>query len=38
MTGYAQSIQRIQRHENFDILKKPFTLQDALTAIQKSVD
>ncbi|MEY3147528.1 MAG: hypothetical protein RL688_747 [Actinomycetota bacterium] len=38
MTGYAQSIQRIRRHENFDILKKPFTLQDALTAIQKSVD
>ena len=38
MTGYATSIQRIRRHENFDILKKPFTLEDALTAIQKSVD
>jgi len=38
MTGYATSLQRIRRHENFDILKKPFTLQDALTAIQKSVD
>jgi CheY-like chemotaxis protein len=38
MTGYATSIQRIRRHENFDILKKPFTLEDALTAIQGSVD
>ena len=38
MTGYATSIQRIRRHENFDILKKPFTLEDALIAIEKSAD
>lgn len=38
MTGYATSITRIRRHENFDILKKPFTLEDALIAIEKSVD
>lgn len=38
MTGYATSIPRIRRHENYDILKKPFTIEDALIAIEKSVD
>ena len=38
MTGYATSIPRIRRHENYDILRKPFTLEDALIAIEKSVD
>ncbi len=38
MTGYATSIPRIRRHENFDILKKPFTFEDVLTAIRKSVN
>ena len=36
MTGYATSIPRIRRHENYDILRKPFTLEDALIAIEKS--
>lgn len=37
MTGYATSIQRIRRHENYEILKKPFTFEDVLIAIEKSV-
>lgn len=38
MTGFATSIHRIRRHENYDILKKPFSLQDALIAIGKTVN
>jgi DNA-binding NtrC family response regulator len=37
MTGYASSIPRIRRHENYDVLKKPFTISDALIAINKTV-
>jgi len=37
MTGYASSIPRIRRHENYDVLKKPFTISDALIAIYKTV-
>lgn len=37
MTGYASTIPRIRRHENYDVLKKPFTISDALIAINKTV-
>jgi CheY-like chemotaxis protein len=36
MTGYASTIPRIRRHENYDVLKKPFTISDALIAIHKT--
>lgn len=36
MTGYASTIPRIRRHENYDVLKKPFTISDALRAINKT--
>jgi len=36
MTGYASTIPRIRRHENYDVLKKPFTISDALIAINKT--
>ncbi len=36
MTGYASSIPRIRRHENYEVLKKPFTISDALIAINKT--
>ena len=37
MTGYASTIPSIRRHENYDVLKKPFTISDALIAINKTV-
>jgi len=37
MTGYASSIPRIRLHENYDVLKKPFTISDALIAINETV-
>jgi CheY-like chemotaxis protein len=37
MTGYAAFVPRIRRHENYEVLKKPFTISDALLAINKSV-
>ena len=37
MTGYASSIPRIRLHENYHVLKKPFTISDALIAINETV-
>ena len=37
MTGYASFVPRIRRHENYEVLKKPFTISDALIAINKTV-
>ena len=37
MTGYAAFVPRIRRHENYEVLKKPFTISDALIAINKTV-